>query len=134
MGSKQSVDAILYDDTIPFVPNINRGQVIKVYDGDTFTIGFYQPHSKTPYRMSVRLRSIDAPEISSRDLKKRVNARKAQMFLNSLIMGKTVLLLNTSIEKYGRLLADVHCEGVFINQVMLDNKLAVLYDGGTKSA
>ena len=36
------------------------------------------------------------------------------------------------MEKYGRLLATVICDGVNVNTWMLENKYAVSYDGGTK--
>jgi endonuclease YncB( thermonuclease family) len=47
-------------------------------------------------------------------------------------MNKTITLKNVSLEKYGRILADVYCDGIHINQWMLDNKFALPYDGGTK--
>jgi endonuclease YncB( thermonuclease family) len=48
-------------------------------------------------------------------------------------MGKNVTLENVSLEKYGRLLADVYCDGVNMNNWMLENKFAIPYDGGTKT-
>jgi micrococcal nuclease len=132
MGSKPTtlnVNDIVYDDTVPFIPSIKEARVIKVYDGDTFTIGFYQSGSDIPYRMSVRLTGIDAPELKTKSLK----GRAAQSLLKSLIMGKVVVLSDVSVEKYGRLLADVHCEGLHINQLMIDSRLAILYDGGRKT-
>jgi endonuclease YncB( thermonuclease family) len=42
-------------------------------------------------------------------------------------------LKNIKTEKYGRILADVYCNNIHINQWMLDNRYAVKYDGGTKS-
>jgi endonuclease YncB( thermonuclease family) len=41
-------------------------------------------------------------------------------------------LKNISTEKYGRILADVYLDDLHVNQWMLDNGLAVEYDGGTK--
>ena len=38
------LDTIDYKDTIPFIPPITTGKVIKVYDGDTLTLA-----SKLPY-------------------------------------------------------------------------------------
>jgi endonuclease YncB( thermonuclease family) len=42
-------------------------------------------------------------------------------------------LKNVSTEKYGRILADVYVDHVNINKWMLENKLAVPYDGGKKT-
>ena len=44
-----------------------------------------------------------------------------------------MVLKNVSMEKYGRILADVYLGNLHLNQWMLDQKLAVEYDGGTKS-
>lgn len=134
MGSKFSTkNSILYDETVPFVPEVKEGVVLRVYDGDTFTLGFYQSYSKIPYRISVRMRGIDTPEIKGADLRKMARARSAQKFLFSQIYGKTVQLTDVSMEKYGRLLANVYCDGVCINQLMLDQHYAVSYDGKLKS-
>jgi micrococcal nuclease len=133
MGSEfSSKNTILYDDTVPFVPDVKEGMVVKVYDGDTFTIGFYQSYSKIPYRILVRLRGIDTPEMEGVDIRKMVRARAAQRFLSSVILGKRVQLTNVAMEKYGRLLADVHCDGVYVNQLMVDEHYAVVYDGKRK--
>ena len=32
------LEEVNYEDTIPFIPPITHGKVIKVYDGDTITI------------------------------------------------------------------------------------------------
>lgn len=129
MGSKPSLPGIVYADTTPFVPEISEGYVVKVYDGDTFTIAFFMYGSKVPYRISVRLRGINAAEMLGGTPRKRVKAREAQGFLHSVIFNKMVSLQNVSFEKYGRLLADVFCNGVNINQLMLDKCYAKSYDG-----
>ena len=55
---------INWENTKPFVPNITRAKVIKVYDGDTITIAS-KIHCMdfNYYRFSVRLANIDCPEI-----------------------------------------------------------------------
>jgi len=127
------MSTIRYEDTIPFIPNIKEAQVIKVYDGDTITIGFFQPDCDKPYRMSVRLLGIDTPEIKGKSPEEKAKAKMAQKFLSSHVLGKTVTLTDVSLEKYGRLLANVYCDGAHMNQLMIDNHYAVSYDGGHKS-
>ena len=39
---------IEYRDTTPFIPPIQYGKVIKVYDGDTITIASVLPHTTSP--------------------------------------------------------------------------------------
>ena len=51
-------------ETTIFIPQIKYAKVIKVYDGDTITVASKLPFKSSPiYRFSVRLRSIDSPEI-----------------------------------------------------------------------
>jgi micrococcal nuclease len=124
---------IKWSDTKPFVPPINSGYVIKVYDGDSFTIASEMPFINSPiYRFSVRLSGIDCPEIKGKTIIEKELAINARDALANKIMNKTITLKNVSLEKYGRILADVYCDGVHINQWMLDNKFALPYDGGTK--
>lgn len=125
--------SIRYEDTTPFIPKITEAEVIKVYDGDTITIGFFYPGSETPYRMSVRLLGIDTPEMKGKSPEEKAKAKLAQKFLSSQILGKKVTLTDVALEKYGRLLANVHYDGVHINKLMIDNNYAVAYDGGHKS-
>lgn len=129
---KDSSD-IKYEDTIPFVPPVTSGLVIKVYDGDTITIASKLPYSGSPlYRFSVRLNGIDAPEIRSKNAEEKKLAIIAKDALSEKIMNKVITLENIAVEKYGRILADVVINGENMSNYMLQQKLAVKYDGGTK--
>ncbi len=122
-----------WENTVPFVPPVTSGKVIKVYDGDTITLAAKLPHDTSPvYRFSVRLTGIDTPEIKGASTREKELAKKARTALSDHILGKIVYLEDVSTEKYGRLLATVFYENTNINQWMLDNKYAVAYDGGTK--
>lgn len=123
-----------WDNTAPFVPPVTQGKVIKVYDGDTITIASKLPYkSSQMYRFSVRLRGIDCPEIKSKSLAEKDLAMNSKMCLFNLILGKIVHLKNVSTEKYGRILADVYIDNLHVNTWMLENKLALPYDGGKKT-
>ena len=50
-------------NTPRFMPNVRRGKVTAVYDGDTLTVAARHDRQGMPYRFSVRLSGIDAPEI-----------------------------------------------------------------------
>ena len=130
--SLKSLNEIEYSDTVEFLPNISEGKVVKVYDGDTITIGFYMMGNEIPYRMPVRLLGIDTPEMRDKNVETKARAKVAQQFLSSQVLGKIVQLRNLGKEKYGRLLADVYCDDVHINQLMIDTGNAVAYFGGTK--
>jgi endonuclease YncB( thermonuclease family) len=124
---------IEWGDTIPFVPPINKGFVIKVYDGDTLTIAAKLPYNGSPlYRFSVRLNGIDCPEIKGKDDDEKQCAILAKNEIINLVFQKEIILKNVQTEKYGRILADVFINDLHINQHLLDQRLAVKYDGGTK--
>lgn len=121
------------DDTIVFVPPVNQGRVIKVYDGDTITIAAFLPYRESPlYRFSVRLNGIDTPEMRTNDPNEKKVAYEAQQALEKLVLGKIVSLMDTGCDKYGRILATVYLDDLNLCQWMLDNHFAVPYDGGTK--
>ena len=120
-------------DTIKFVPPVEKGVVIKVYDGDTITIASKLPYPTSPlYRFSVRLNGIDCPEIKGKDENEKHCAQIAKKEMSDLILNKVVILKNVQTEKYGRILADVYIGDLQLNKHMIEKRLAVSYDGGTK--
>ena len=122
-----------YSDTIPFIPPIQYGKVIKVYDGDTITIASVLPNTIEPiYRFSIRLNGIDTPEIRGKTLEEKELAIQVRDALTEKIYGKMVELRNVDNEKYGRILAEVYLENENINQWLVDENMAVTYDGGKK--
>jgi endonuclease YncB( thermonuclease family) len=124
---------IEWKDTIPFVPPVNKGFVIKVYDGDTITIASKLPYGDSPmYRFSVRLNGIDCPEMKGKDNDEKQCAILAKNEMIDLVLHKEIILKNVQTEKYGRILADVYINDLHINQHMVEKRLAVKYDGGTK--
>ncbi len=118
-----------------FIPPIEKGIVVKVYDGDTITIVSKLPYSGSPlYRFSVRLNGIDCPEIRGKDNCEKECAQFAKLEMTELVLNKVVTLKNIGTEKYGRILADVYINDLHVNQYMIDKRLAVSYDGGTKTS
>lgn len=122
-----------YVETIPFIPPIKGGQVIKVYNGDTITIAAKLPYHDSPlYRFQVRLKNIDCPEIRGKTEDEKTMAKVAQKELENIVLHKYVNLKNMGTEKYGRILADVYFNNIYINDYMLEKRLAVPYDGKKK--
>ena len=120
-----------YEDTTPFVLPLRSGKVVKVYDGDTFTVAFV--FNGVLHRTQVRMLGIDTPEIKGVTEVEKTRARAARTALQELILNKVVELTNTKMEpKWGRLLADVWVGGVHVNDYMLREGYAVPYDGGKK--
>jgi endonuclease YncB( thermonuclease family) len=135
-----ALEPISWKETTPFVPPIDKGQVIKVYDGDTITIASKLPYPESPlYRFPVRLLGIDSPEIKGKTTEEKNAAKISQKSLENMILQKMVYLKNVGTEKYGRILADVYVDDpenpgsqIHLNNWMLENKYAIPYFGKTK--
>lgn len=126
---------IVYNDTIPYIPPITCGKVIKVYDGDTITIATKLPYDGSPiYRFSVRINGIDCPEMKTQDRNEQTCANIAKQKVCNMIFNKVVHLKNVKLEKYGRILADVYLQDISVGDMLCKCNLAVKYDGGTKKS
>jgi endonuclease YncB( thermonuclease family) len=126
---------IKWEDTQEFTFPIKGGRVIKVYDADTITIASKLPYDESPlYRLSVRLNGIDTPEMKGKDVSndEKDAAKAAREFVYNLVFNKYVRLENVESEKYGRILADVYIGDIHLNDLLLKERYAVKYDGGTK--
>ena len=101
MKSESYLQKIVYNDTIPYIPPITCGKVIKVYDGDTITIATKLPHEGSPvYRFSVRINGIDCPEIKTQDHNEHVCANIAKQKVCDMIFNKIIHLKNVKQMKY----------------------------------
>lgn len=136
-----SLEDINWKNTIEFVPLVTEGKVIKVYDCDTITIATKFPYlptlneSNIMYRFHIRLLGIDTPEMKTKNEDEKSIAHLAQKSLSELILNKNVILKNTSLDKYGRILANVYMEnGVELSNWAIVNRFAVSYDGRTKKS
>ena len=134
-----SLEEATWKNTIEFVPLVAEGKVIKVYDCDTITIATKFPYlttlneSNIMYRFHVRLLGIDTPEMKTKNADEKSIAQLAQKTLSELILNQNVTLKNTSLDKYGRILANVYTEnGVELSNWAITSRFAVSYDGGTK--
>jgi micrococcal nuclease len=126
---------IKWEDTVEFKFPITGGRVIKVYDADTITIASKLPYNESPmYRLSVRLNGIDTPEIKGKGVtdEEKEAAKAARDFVDNLVFNKFVRLENVQTEKYGRILADVFIGDIHLNELLINQRYAVKYDGGTK--
>jgi len=126
---------IRWEDTVEFTFPITGGQVIKCYDADTITIASKLPFQDSPlYRLSVRLNGIDTPEIKGKGVSEEEKecAKVARDFVSNLVLHKYVRLENIESEKYGRILADVYIDNIHLNALLINERYALPYNGGTK--
>jgi micrococcal nuclease len=123
-----ALSAFAYDDIIGV-------QYVRCHDGDTCTINIAHLPDVFGHEIPLRLRGIDAPEISGKCLKEKQHAQRAKGYLNGLLAsGKAIGLSQIQRDKYFRLLAVVHVDGVNVNQLLLDRGYARAYDGKTKQS
>jgi len=113
-----------------YIPPVTMGKVIKVYDGDTITLA--APLHGTMYKFHVRLLGIDTAEIRGTTGKSHSMAILARDQLQEMIMNQVVTLEQVTLEKYGRLLANVIFQDLNISEWLVATHLAVRYDGKKK--
>lgn len=111
---------------------------ISVYDGDTITVAF-KPFGEKIYRYNIRLLGIDTPEIRTKNLSEKAMGIKVRDILRKKILNKIISLKCGKFDKYGRLLGEVYINDTnsknnnkSINQWLIDEGMAYVYDGGTK--
>ena len=114
-------------------PYVYRAFVDSVYDGDTITVSLDLGLS-IKVRAKCRLLGIDTPEVRTKSAAEKEAAYKARDRLRELVLESTVTLHSVAKpDKYGRLLVTVWAEdGTCINDLMINEGLAIEYNGGKK--
>jgi endonuclease YncB( thermonuclease family) len=93
-----------------------EGKVIRIADGDTFTMVF-----ENGFDVRVRLNGIDSPE------KKQAFSKRAKQTLSELIYNKEVKVYYESKDRYGRVLGDVFVNNLNVNREMIKRGMAWHY-------
>ncbi|MEN4053801.1 thermonuclease family protein [Sulfurimonas sp. NWX79] len=108
-------------------------KVTSIYDGDTFRVNIKDYPKIIGYRIPVRVNGIDTPELRAQCIKEKNLARTAKKITVRLLRNaKTIELKNIKRGKYFRIVADVYVDGKLLSEILLQNKVAVRYDGGKK--
>jgi endonuclease YncB( thermonuclease family) len=110
---------ILFLCIIPLVlcaQNAVTGKVVKVSDGDTFTI-----LCEDNVQQRIRLNGIDCPE-SKQDY-----GQRAKQYLSELIAGKTVTVTYKTKDRYGRILGNTVINNVDVSESLISAGLAWHY-------
>lgn len=106
---------------------------LRAYDGDTISVDIVGTHPLFGKSISVRVKGIDTPEVNSAIKCHKAKAIAAKKALEKIIAdAKQVDLLNVGRDKYFRILATVMVDGKDLGQMLLAQKLAHPYEGGTK--
>ena len=110
-------------------------QVLRVIDGDTFEarVRVWQGLDITT---KVRLRGIDAPELSARCADERVKAEAARAALEALLAEGAVGISRIGLDKYGgRVVADASTRRTAdVSAALLNAGVARSYTGGRRES
>ncbi len=82
-----------------------RCKILKVYDGDTITVGFYLKGQQI--RISCRCLGYDCAEIKSKSADLKAKARESTKYVSDLLLGKIILVKFGKSDKYGRPLIEI---------------------------
>ena len=109
--------------------------IVKIIDGDTFDcildLGF-----DVLLEARVRMMGIDTPESRTRDLGEKKYGLMSKDYLKEALKNAEKIVIKThkgeETGKFGRILGEIFCDGVNINQQMSDVGYAVAYYGQSK--
>ena len=123
----------LFADCLHTETSFNCVKYLYAYDGDTITVEIPGVHPLFGKNISVRVFGVDTPELHSKVKCEKELALIAKANLESIISkAKVVNLVDVGRDKYFRVLATVMVDGQDLGKLMLQRKLAKVYDGGTK--
>ena len=116
--------------TFSFEGDTKEAKVLSVYDGDTITVAF--PFGDKMFKWTCRLTGVDTPELRTRNKQEKEFGYQVRDHLREKILKKIVTIKCGEFDKYGRLLIKVYTDDECVNDWLVDNKYAFVYDGGTK--
>lgn len=109
-------------------------RITSIYDGDTFRADIAGWHPLAGERVPIRINGIDAPELRARCDNEKRQARAAKQWLAERLRSADVIeLRHMERGKYFRIVADVYADGADVGREMMEQGLAVPYDGGHKA-
>lgn len=113
-------------------------KVLRVIDGDTVVIDAPFLPKELGNTLRLRVHGIDTPEKAprARCVEESTKAQQAKQLTTKLINeSNSIRVQLKKWDKYGgRVLGDIYVNGKLLSSILIDNKLAVAYDGGTKSS
>ena len=128
-----STDIILVRAAPENYGDFRNAKLVECYDGDTCKFDLPNIHPLLGSKINVRLLGIDAPEIKSKCKEERRLGFFARDSLRSLLFNASAIRLkSTRRDKYFRILADIYADEVDVQQVLLDRKLVIPYNGRNK--
>ena len=113
-----------------------RTKIRRIVDGDTVDVDIDLGFGMILSKQRIRLYGIDTPESRTRDKEEKFYGELASRFLKDQCKKGSCIILRTYLDKkgkYGRMLGEIIVDGVNINQLMIEEYMAVEYHGQTKT-
>lgn len=98
-----------------------RYKCLRVLDGDTVIL------KRGNHSLRVRLSFIDAPEKSQYSFDKIPIGLESKLFLEKLILNKTIKLKNFGKDIYGRVIGEIIYQNKSINELMVSQGMAISF-------
>ena len=95
--------------------NAWQGLVVGISDGDTITV-LHEGKGEI-----IRLYGIDSPE------KDQAFSKRAKQYISSMVYGKTVEVEPKDTDQYGRTVALIYIDGKSLNEALIQNGFAWVY-------
>jgi endonuclease YncB( thermonuclease family) len=106
----------------------------RVVDGDTVDVDIDLGFDTWLSKQRIRLYGLDTWESRTRDLEVKAKGLLAKEFTKQMVSGaEEIVLLSYGRGKYGRTLGELICDGVNLNDALIENGHAVKYYGGKKT-
>ena len=112
-----------------------KAKITKIVDGDTIKCDIDLGFSTILANQTIRLYGIDTPESRTRDKEEKFYGNVSKQFLNDYCPKGTYITLKTHLDKkgkFGRILGELIVNKVNLNQQMVEENLAVEYNGQSK--
>jgi len=134
MGKIILISLLIFSFTFQAKAKNFKAKYLKNYDGDTITVNLNCDIPLFCKKMSIRVNGIDTPEIKGNCDKEKILSKEAKYFVAlQLKSHREIDLRNCKKGMYFRLVCDVYYNDILLSQKLLNQKLAVKYDGGKKT-
>ena len=113
-----------------------KAKIKRFVDGDTVDVDIDLGFGIVLVKQRIRLYGIDTPESRTRDKEEKFYGKLAGQFLKDQCKKGSCITLRTHLDKkgkFGRILGEIIVDGVNINQLMVEQHMAVEYHGQSKT-
>jgi len=106
----------------------------RVVDGDTVDVHIDLGFDVWLSGQRIRLMGLDTWESRTKNLSIKAKGLLAKAFTKQMVSeAEEIILVSHGRGKYGRILGELICDGVNLNDALIENGHAVEYYGGTKT-